>query len=417
MRKNKTNKAFKLFLITIILLFISNVNYAQQTQKLMLPDLDLVPNGLDKPSFQLYSEKSEKLKIEIGKLMDEENLLNQKIKGLSPDSRKAKKYQAQLDLLIPKVTELTPQINDFNTEIEKTVYNDPSMEKLSIITYFTLKTDQQSWDEFQKTMANAKIKLKEDKVKIQQELTKINTRKQKIKTAYEEGVVLSMYTEQDVKKALDDSLNPLTGASYKETNADTQTKNLADSGSVIVSFVMPKQENDPMEIASKRADRIPSEPFSLASPRTKDALNRIKDKNFHRLIAHSNGATLVECLLNDSLIGAKELNIIGGEKSLLDGQSLQYLLDNGIVKRIIVWVKLDDPAIWLTSLDEDTIAELAANFISYKTKVDAKNTPLETSKVEYKWILSRGSLAELNAQDPQFMSIYFREILKDLRAK
>ncbi len=419
MRKIKSNFRFQVPLMVIFFMFIFTSNYAQQSNELTLPDINLVPTGIAKTNLQLYSDKSKKLKIESDKLKDEKKKVILKIKS-SPKTltlNEVNKLTTKSDSIDTKANELSSKINTFNTEIEEIVYKDPALDKLSIITYYTLKNDQKSWDEFQKNMTTAKVKLKQNKIKIQQELTKINTKKQKSKIAYNEGVVLSMYTEQEANKALEDSLkSPFTGVRYKEINTNRQ-KNMADSGFVIVSFVMPKRDIDPMELASKKDDTKPAEALSLGTPRTKAELNKLKDKKYNRLIAHSNGATLVECLLTDSIIEAKELNIIGGEKSLLNGQSLQHLLDIGLVKRIVVWIKLDDPDIWISNLSDSTIAERTQNFISYKTKFETKQPIIDKSKVQYKWILNSGSLAMLNARDPQFIATYFKEISKDLRTK
>lgn len=415
--KTTIDKAIGRILLISIFLFTFSSNFAQQTEDLSLPLINLVPKGLSKSNFQLCSSKSEILKIESEKLMTEKKLLEQRCLGKLQDSPEGKKCQSDLAILTKKLNELSPKINNFNTEIEEIVYKDPALDKLSVITYYTLKKDQKSWDEFQKNIVDEKIILKQDKVKVQRELAKVNTKKQKTKTLFNEGVVLSMYSEEDLNKSLKDSLiSPFTGVTYKEMNANRQ-KNMTDSGVVIVSFVMQKNENTSKEAGGKKETPVPSETFSLASPKTKTELSKLKDKRFNRLIAHSNGATLVESLVNDSLIEVKELNIIGGEKSLINGLALQQLLDNGSVKRIVVWVKLDDPAIWITPLNDHDISERTQNFISYKTKYDKKGIKTEKSKVEYKWILDNGSLALLNARDPQFISTYFREISRDLRAK
>ncbi len=418
MRTKKENVINRLS-IFLIFMFIYSINCsAQQSEELTLPSINIVPTGLIKSSFQLYTDKNEKLKIESEKLKGEKKLLDQKSKGLSADSPDGKKYQSDLAIFTIKLNELSPQINSFNAEIEEVVYQDPVLDKLSIITYYTLNKDQKLWDEFQKKIVDEKIKFKQDKVKIRQELTKINIKKQKTKTSFNEGVVLSMYAEQETDKILEDTLtSPFTGITYKEMNAANRQQNMTDSRVVIVSFVMQKIVNDPMEVASRRDDHVRAETFSLAGPKTKTELIKLKDKKFNRLIAHSNGATVVECLINDSLIEVTELTIIGGEKSLLNGQALQQLLDNGTVKRVVVWIKLDDPTIWIIPLKEESISERTQNFISYKTKFDKKETKFESSKVEYKWILGNGSLALLNAKDPQFISTYFREISKDWRAK
>lgn len=411
MRTTKNNAIYRLPMFLIFMVIYSITSSAQQSETATLPSLNIVPTGLAKSSFQVYFDKSQKLKLESGKLIEEKKLLDKKLKESPADQTKS-----ELALLTTKKNELTAKINLFNAEIEGVVYNDPSLDKLSTITYYTLKSNQKLWDEFQKNIVMEKTKLKQDKVKIRQELTKINIKKQKLKTSFNEGVVLSMYAEQEAGTLGDSLVSPFTGVTYKEMIANRQ-KNMTDSGVVIVSFVMPKQQNDPLEAASRRDDHVPSEVFSLAGPNAKVELNKLKDKNFNRLIAHSNGATVVECLLNDSLIEVKELNIIGGEKSLLNGQALQQLLDNGTVKRIVLWIKLDDPAIWITNLTDDNITERTQNFITFKTRFDKSGTQTGSSKVEYKWILGSGSLALLNAKDPQFISTYFREISKDLRTK
>lgn len=412
MRTTKNNAIYRLPMFLIFMVIYSITCSAQQSETATLPSLNIVPTGVEKSSFQLYSDRNQKLKLESAKLIEEKKLMDKKLKESPTEQTKS-----ELALLITKENELKAKINLFNAEIEGVVYNDPALDKLSTITYYTLKNDQKQWDEFQKNISVEKTKLKRDKVKIRQELTKINIKKQKSKTSFNEGVVLSMYAEQEAEIALENSLtSPFTGVTYKEMIANRQ-KNMTDSGVVIVSFVMPKQQNDPMELASRGDSHVPSEVFSLAGPNAKMELNKLKDKNFNRLIAHSNGATVVECLLNDSLIEVKELNIIGGEKSLLNGQALQQLLDNGTVKRIVLWIKLDDPAIWITNLTDNNITERTQNFITFKTRFDKTGTPTESSKVEYKWILGSGSLALLNAKDPQFISTYFREISKDLRSK
>ncbi|MCE9539588.1 MAG: hypothetical protein K8R85_10260 [Bacteroidetes bacterium] len=412
MRTIKNNIIYRLPMFLIFMVIYSITCSAQQSDKAHLPSLNLVPAGLAKSNFQLYSDKNQKIKLEIAKFKEEKKLFDKKLKESTADQTKS-----ELALLISKENELKAKINLFNAEIEEVVYNDPALDKLSTITYYSLKNDRKLWDEFQKNIVIEKTNLKQDKVKIRQELTKINIKKQKNKTPFNEGIVLSMYAEQELNKRLEDSLkSPFTGMMYKEMT-ENREKNMTDSGVVIVSFVMPKQQNDPLAAASQNDGHVPSEMFSLAGPKAKAELNKLKDKKFNRLIAHSNGATVVECLLNDSLIEVKELNIIGGEKSLLNGQALQRLLDNGKVKRVVLWIKLDDPAIWITNLSDENITQRTENFITYKTKFEKTGTQTKPSKVEYKWILGSGSLASLSAKDPQFISTYFREISKDLRAK
>ena len=413
MTTQKNNRINRLPIIMISLIIYAITGFAQKSQ-VTISSINIVPAGLSKNNRLVYSDKSAKLKLEFAKLIEEKKIYDQKFKNLSKDQsvEEMKKIQDELASLTRKEKELSAKTALFNAEIEEVVYKDPSLDKLSTVTYYTLKQDQKLWDEFQNNMANERLKLKQDKIKIHQELTKIKIKIKKTKTAFNEGIVLSMYAEQELADTLK---SPYTGLVYKEILENRQ-KNMTDSGVIIVSFIMPKHKNDPIEAATRMDGHVPSEVFSLAGPNAKAELNKLKDKKFKRLIAHSNGAAVVECLLNDSLIEVKELTIIGGEKSLLNGQSLQKLLDNGTVKRIVVWVKLDDPALWITPLTDANIAERTQNFISHKTRMDKMVIKTDNSKVEYKWILGSESIALLSAKDPQFISTYFREISKDLRS-
>ena len=112
-----------------------------------------------------------------------------------------------------------------------------------------------------------------------------------------------------------------------------------------------------------------------------------------------------------------ELNIIGGEKSLINGKSLQQLLDNGTVQKIVVWVKLDDPAVWITNLKSKSIDDRTQNFISYKIKNANNKKEVKKTEVEYKFILNKGSLTTLNKIDSQFIVSYFKEIANEFKIK
>lgn len=418
MLKTKTNILSKITLMLIPFLLIFTLNYAQNTDELSLPSLNLIPNGIEKNNYLLYSDKSGKLKIELGKLMEEKKMLILKCKSLTAAAPDDKKCQTEITNFKAGLNLLTLKINLFNSELEEIVYNDPALDKISIITYYTLKKDQKLWDEFQKNMSIAKKKLDKDKIIIEQELTKIKSTKQKTKTRYNEGVILSMYTEQLSNKGFKDSLeSPFTGIPYNQMNTQNNSSNNIDSGVVIVSFVIPKEDIDPLEVASRRDNYIPTEKFSLGSPQAKAELNKLKYKSFNRLIAHSNGATVAECLLNNSLIEVSELNIIGGEKSLINGKSLQQLLDNGTVQKIVVWVKLDDPAVWITNLKSKSIDDRTQNFISYKIKNVNNKKEVKKTEVEYKFILNKGSLATLNKIDSQFIVSYFKEIANEFKIK
>ncbi len=403
---------------SLFLLFVITAHCkAQEADKNALPVLNIVPGGIAKPSFLFYSDKSENLKREREKLLEEKKAYIQKCKGLIVDSPEDKQCQAEASVINLKLNDLIPRINSFNTQIEEIVFKDPALDIISIITYCSLKKDQKAWDEFQKNVSLSKLRLAQDKIKIQQELTKIKSKKQTAKAPYNEGVILSMFTDQAVQEELEDSLySPYTGESYKEMNSKMESGNTPGSGAVIVSFGTPRPETDPIAVASKGGAAV-SKSFTLESSRSKSELNKLKEKSFDHLIAHSNGATVAECLLKDSLIEVKELNIIGGDKALLNRQALQQLLDNGNVKSICIWINLDDPSIWLTPVNQAKIVEQTENFITFKDKLLKDKVIIGSSKIEYKWILGNGSLNALNAKDPGYIAAYFKEISKDFKTK
>ncbi|HEY5997229.1 MAG TPA: hypothetical protein VIU29_09410, partial [Candidatus Deferrimicrobiaceae bacterium] len=48
-------------------------------------------------------------------------------------------------------------------------------------------------------------------------------------------------------------------------------------------------------------------------------------------------------------IRVNELNIVGGDASLAKKGTYQELVDSGKVKRVVVWVNVNDPVPWVTS--------------------------------------------------------------------
>ena len=404
MKKNENNSVKQKSAVMIFFLFAFTFNYAQQSDKVIIPDLNIVPSGLAKSSLKLYNDKSGKLKLEIGKLSEEKKALNLKCKNVKDGSAEDKQCQSESASFTTKLNDLTQRVNTFNNEIEEVVYKDPALDKLSVITYYTLKNDQKSWDEFQKNVSKGKVELNQDKVKIQEELTKIKSQRQKVKIPFEEGVIISMCDGMKNANTMEDSLkSPFTGVCYKNLG----------TGVVFVSFSGPIVQTNNWVVAGSKEDKeSESETFSLASTEAKTALEELKEKRFKRLIAHSNGATVAECLLKDSLVEIQELNIIGGDKSLINGQALQQLLDNGSVKRIVVWINLNDQNTWLTPIDNAMITKRTANFFAYKNKFKWEENKQGDSKVEYKWILGTNSLNALSAHDPEFVETYFKEIAK-----
>ncbi len=82
--------------------------------------------------------------------------------------------------------------------------------------------------------------------------------------------------------------------------------------------------------------------YTLNTEYGKKLVERIEGTQFDRLIAHSNGATVAEALIRKGVITVDELNIVGGDRSMINGLAYKELIATGKVKRIIVWYNPGD---------------------------------------------------------------------------
>lgn len=89
--------------------------------------------------------------------------------------------------------------------------------------------------------------------------------------------------------------------------------------------------------------------MSLDSEKGKALLSKWKGAKFDRLFAHSNGATVAQALIDREWIEVKELNLIGGDRALVNEAALRTLLADGKVKRVVVWVHQGDPIPYASS--------------------------------------------------------------------
>ncbi len=64
-------------------------------------------------------------------------------------------------------------------------------------------------------------------------------------------------------------------------------------------------------------DHITNGAISLKTSQSRKALEQISGMEIDRLVAHSNGATVAEALIREGLVRVNELNIVGGDMSLV----------------------------------------------------------------------------------------------------
>ena len=131
--------------------------------------------------------------------------------------------------------------------------------------------------------------------------------------------------------------------------------------------------------------------YTLNTEHGKKLVERLQGTQFDRLIAHSNGATVSEALIRKGVITVNELNIVGGDRSLINNISLKELIATGKVKRIVVWINPGDVIPYGSSAGlfsplagaRDQYIEAAASY--FATKLTGQNKGGD-SKVIYRFL-------------------------------
>jgi hypothetical protein len=82
--------------------------------------------------------------------------------------------------------------------------------------------------------------------------------------------------------------------------------------------------------------------YTLNNEYGKKLISQLNGTQFDRLTAHSNGATVAEALIRRGVIKVDELNIVGGDRSMINQLGYMELINSGKVKRIVVWTNPGD---------------------------------------------------------------------------
>ncbi len=141
-----------------------------------------------------------------------------------------------------------------------------------------------------------------------------------------EGILLGLFDPQDEgESSLGGANSPFSGHPYEKgaifASADSKTAHEAMRGLL---------------------DNLTVGEYTLNTPYGKQLIERLNGTQFDRLIAHSNGATIAEALIKRGVIKVDELNVVGGDRSLINQAGYQNLIDSGRVKRIVVWINPGD---------------------------------------------------------------------------
>jgi hypothetical protein len=156
-------------------------------------------------------------------------------------------------------------------------------------------------------------------------------------------------------------------------------------------------------------DHVTQGQVSLNTPEGQAAIAKLAGKEFDRLVAHSNGASVAEALIAENLIRVNELNIVGGDRSLLNGHAFQQLLDSGKVKRVVVWINVNDPVVWGTAPDQLRLAVRGSNALEHVARKMTGELAGGDSRVEYRFMVGEGKNLTF---EPHFLESYYAGIRK-----
>lgn len=186
----------------------------------------------------------------------------------------------------------------------------------------------QTQETFFNSIHNDSAHYKNQLQKLMNDVSKIKVPMPKLKRKIHEGIILGLYNTNEVNAITDKNksvLSAFTDKSYKPGEYFATSDKLSAK-----------------ELLRGVVDNGSLGEYTLNSEYGKKLIEQLEGTQFNRLIAHSNGATVTEALIRKGVISVNELNIIGGDRSLINYFSLNELITSGKVKRIVVWVNPGD---------------------------------------------------------------------------
>lgn len=164
--------------------------------------------------------------------------------------------------------------------------------------------------------------------KLMDDVGKINVPSPVAEKKIHEGVMLGLFNTHDV--------NAITNENKSVTSAFTDNEYNTDE------YFATSDDLSAKELLRGVVDNNYLGEYTLNSEQGKKLIEQLEGTKFDRLIAHSNGATVSEALIRKGVITVDELNIIGGDRSLINYFGYNELLSSGKVKRVVVWVNPGD---------------------------------------------------------------------------
>jgi len=269
--------------------------------------------------------------------------------------------------------------------------------------------DEGTWMEFQRQLINSRGEAdKRFKQLMADIIQNIKVPPPEKPRVIEEGIFLGMFGSQSyADKLIKEEKSPFSGRPYAEMHKEGKAMAIGFAASGAGTL--------------EELDRVIGDHltmgYTLNKEYVKSIMPAIQGTEFKRLVAHSNGATVAEALIRQDVIKVNELNILGGDRSLVNRESLQELLDSGKVKRVVVWVNAYDPIPILTGTPISQSIEKARAAAYYWCDLGNKRFGnMSDLQVEYRPFIEKGP--KDNVWGPHFLrETYFPEIRKEYGAK
>lgn len=285
--------------------------------------------------------------------------------AISPDNRTLIAYCTQESAAIEIQSGLVDKERDrflyFFHDYEK-IYAAYLQTKTNELLYETVKKDSIAY--------NAQLQ------KLAGDISRIKVPPPAVPKKIHEGVMLGLFNT-DAKNALTDTANHAisawTGKAYRP-------------GEIFATSDLISAR----ELLRGLRDNNYLGEYTLSTEHGRKLVERLEGTQFDRLVAHSNGATVAEALIRKGVITVEELNIVGGDRSLINGLGYQDLIASGKVKRIVVWYNPGD----LIPLGSSAAVLVSPAVVAKQQYVDMASSYLSTllsgrqqggdTKVEYR---------------------------------
>ncbi len=257
--------------------------------------------------------------------------------------------------------------------------------------------DESTWMRAQAQMIASRTELDRQNTALQAQLKELRIPSPVVYERFHEGVILGAGTDAAGARAMYATKSAFSGQTPDAMNAAAERARERGidgvGGAVVVSFGVPQDGtivSQAMEGVRVLGDHLTGGQTSLNTAQGRESVALLSGKHFDRLVAHSNGASIAEALIQRDLITVNELNIVGGDRSLLNGHAFQRLIDSGKVKRVVVWVNVNDPIVWVTAADQLKLAQRGNDALEHIARKMTGELAGGDSRVSYRFMVGPG---------------------------